>query len=433
MSPRVPCAPVARSSLDLTRRSLKSLLRGQDPTAGRLSVPPRGEAQSVKDMKRLLLLGLVSPLLCLGPVIASACSAAGNDPGPLKSGAGPSDPTVVGPNGDSTPDSLDFSDASVGVRDPNDDREVPVRPESCDQNGQNCTCLRLALIGTLESAATETDTLPFTDWLNGNSGGTARVTMVTSKPTLNAEFLANYDILLIANVNTWTFSSEEKAAVEKWVREQGGGIISLTGFTSEANEPAASSQLIEFSGVRYLAEVTTAKDGQSQPVYYRGGTDDVKQCLSRTAGSEAIITTPIQFPPQAGLTEKLTFQLDYVGAFMGWGVSAPEGATVLATDPTSDGVMAVARQVDKAGRVLAFGDEWVIFANQWQPQGEPHNKQQDQYNVCWVMPEGDTPGYFLSVAEIYQTKQFWYNAIRWVAPPNECDFIIEDPEVVMVR
>lgn len=315
-------------------------------------------------------------------------------------------------------------------RDPTDMRMVPVRKKVC-VDGQ-CTCLRLALLGTLESAANQRDTKPFIDWLNANSDGTATVTMVSTKPRLDAAFLADYDILLVANVNAWSFSAAEKAAVERWVREVGGGIIALTGFTSNDSERAATSQLIEFSGVRFEAP-KTAENGQPRPVYYKGGTADLKQCLAWTGSSEAIITTPIQFKPQTGSLAKLTLGLDYIGAYIGWAVATPPGATAVATDPVSGATIAVAHEVDGKGRIFALGDEWVIFANQWMPQGEPHNRQMDPQNVCWQPPSGTAAGFFHSVQTLYQTKQFWYDAINWVAPPNECSFILRDPDVVIPK
>jgi hypothetical protein len=316
-----------------------------------------------------------------------------------------------------------------GVKDPNDPRDVPVRQKQCDTNGV-CTCLRLALIGTLDSAADNKDTQPFIDWLNGNSDGTATVTMVATKPTLDAAFLAGYDILLVANVNGWAFSADEKTAVEKWVRESGGGIISLTGFVSTASEPADTSQLISFAGLGYTS-VRSSENGQPKPVYYQDGTVDLKECLAWTGGSDAIITTPIQFTPQTGSLEKLTQSLSYVGAFIGFGVTAPAGATVVATDPMSGQNMAVAHEVDGKGRIFAFGDEWVIFKSQWEPTGNPNNMQMDQYNKCWQPAVGAEAGFFQSVKTLYQTKQFWYDAINWVAPPNECNFTVTDPDVVV--
>jgi hypothetical protein len=68
---------------------------------------------------------------------------------------------------------IDPNQGGTGMRDPNDTRDVPVRKKTCDANGMNCTCLRLALLGTLDSLANQKDTQPFVDWLNGNSGGSA--------------------------------------------------------------------------------------------------------------------------------------------------------------------------------------------------------------------------------------------------------------------
>lgn len=373
-------------------------------------------------LRPLSIFGFVSTLCT---VAAIGCGAADDDsPGGV--GPGADDSPGIGDNGTGGGDEPQIGADDGGVSGPSDGRDLPVRKKVCDSAGANCTCLRLALLGTLDSAANNKDTQPFIDWLNGNSGGTATVTMVSSKPTLDAAYLAGYDILLVANVNSWTFSAEEKAAVEKWVRETGGGIISLTGFVSTSGEPAATSQLIEFSGVKFNSTTTAPGSGQSTPVYYKGGTEDLKTCMS----GDAIITTPIQFTPQTGELQKLTESLDYVGAFVGWGVDAPSGATVVATDPVSGGSIAVAKEVDGKGRVFAFGDEWVVFKNQW--EGPPNRTQEDQYNPCWIPPaEGETEGTLHSVQTLYQTKQFWYNAINWVAPPNECGFKIEDPDVVV--
>lgn len=325
--------------------------------------------------------------------------------------------------------------------DPNDPRPVPVRKKVCDAAGMNCTCLRLAMLGTLTSAAADSDTAAFVAWLNGNSGGTATLTNVATKPTVDATFLSNYDILLVANVNTWTFSADEKAAVQKWVSESGGGIITITGFESTAGEPAASSQLISFSGISYaggtLSQATAPASGEASPVYYKSGSADLKKCLEWNGGStnhsSPRITTPIKFSPQADKMEKLTLGLDYVGAFIGWPITAPAGATVIAKDPMSGGNMAVALEYNGAGRIFAFGDEWVVFSNEWVPplNSQPSNKQQDQYNPCWVPAAGNAAGFFHSVETLYQTKQFWYDAINWVAPPNECNFVVNDPDVIV--
>ena len=94
--------------------------------------------------------------------------------------------------------------------------------------------------------------------------------------------------------------------------------------------------------------------------------------------------------------------------------------------------IAVAYEVMGTGRIFAWGDEWVIFKNQWQKSGTPGNMQMDSGNMCWVPASGNATGFFQSVESLYQTKQFWYDAINWVAPPNE-SFAITDTQVVVVK
>jgi hypothetical protein len=328
---------------------------------------------------------------------------------------------------------------NAGTRDPNDPRDIDARPKMCDANGMNCTCLRLGLLGTLDSSATAKDTKPFIDWLNGNSGGTAKVTMINAKPAaIDAAFLGNYDILVVANVNGWTFTADEKAAVATWVSDMAGGIVTLTGFTSVATEAAATSQLVDFAGMGYtgagMTDWTAPAAGSSTPIHYKSGTADLRNCLnlwSAMEDREASQTTAIQFMPQPAPLDKLTDSLNYVGAYIGWPVKAPAGSAVLATDPMTGKNMAVALEVNKKGRIVSFGDEWIIFTNQWQPVGTSTNMNMDAGNMCWQPPAGTDAGFFQSVRSLYQTKQFWYNIISWVAPPSECNFTIKDPDVVV--
>jgi hypothetical protein len=366
-------------------------------------------------------------------VAALACSAGSAGTSMTRPGTGGTG--AINPGGDGGSGN-GINTGPAGMSDPNDTRNLPVRQKVCDTTGTNCTCLRLALLGTLDSKADDTNTQPFIDWLNTSSGGTATVTMISTKPTLDKTFLAGYDILLVANVNTWVFSADEQAAVADWVKTTGGGIISLTGFTSDPSEPAATSQLIKFAGITYGSTATaTPPQAQSAPVYYQGGTANMKDCLQwqpAPTANKADITAPIKFTPQTGSLQKLTANLDYVGAFYGWNVVAPTGATVMGTDPVTNQPIAAAYEVMGAGRIFAWGDEWVIFKNQWEKSGTPSNMQADMYNPCWVPASGNAPAFFQSVESLYQTKQFWYDAINWVAPPNQC-FTITDTQVVVVK
>jgi len=390
---------------------------------------------------KLRYLATLALLGALGQTLACSAGGDGSRTGQSSGSNGPGPGgTPSGTGGTSGDIDLDpnKNPPASGQKDPNDMRDVPVRPMTCDVNGQNCTCLRLALLGTLDSLANAKDTQPFITWLNDNSGGSARVTMEATKPTIDAAFLTKYDILVVANVNGWTFSADEKSAVETWVREAGGGIVTLTGFTSAATEAAATSQLVSFAGMGYsgsaMTDCTAPDTGKTIPIYYKGGAADLRNCInlwSLDTDKEASNTTPIKFAAQTGSLEKLTSSLDLVGAYIGWPANVPKGATVVATDPMTRKPMGVALEVDGKGRIFSFGDEWVIFANQWQPMGNFIDPRMDTSNPCWQPSDGTNPGFFQSVKSLYQTKQFWYNVINWVAPPSECNFTIKDPDVVV--
>jgi hypothetical protein len=374
-----------------------------------------------------------TPIVVSCLIAALGCSAGGSRGSTAAHGGGSG---LVGNGSGGSGVSLNVNSGPVTGRDPSDTRDLPVRKKVCAADGSNCTCLRLGLLGTLESAAAKNDTQPFVDWLNANTDGTATVTRVSTKPTIDATFLASYDILLVANVNTWSFSDAEKAAVKTWSETTGGGIVSLTGFLSTPSEPAATSQLISFAGLAYAPPETSLggpTGGQPVPVYYKGGSVNMKDCLSGRNNYDPLTTAPIRFTPQTGSMAKLTLGLDYVGAFDGWTVTAPAaGASVIATDPVTGGNMAVAYDTGK-GRIFAYGDEWVILKNQWLPDGLPPNTQMDAGNHCWLPATAAAPGMLLTVQQIYQTKQFWYDAINWVAPPNECNFVVTDPDVIPVK
>ena len=76
-------------------------------------------------------------------------------------------------------------------------------------------------------------------------------------------------------------------------------------------------------------------------------------------------------------------------------------------------VVAAAEKVNK-GAVFVFGDEWVTYTSQWQVGGCPGNDYTDPYNPC----------YQKSAPQVFQTAQFWYDAIYYVSPVKTCQIAL---------
>ncbi|HEX2669225.1 MAG TPA: hypothetical protein VHM25_00055, partial [Polyangiaceae bacterium] len=106
-----------------------------------------------------------------------ACGGGSSDTPPLRNGSGGTGP-VLGSGGSGN--SLVVNPGGETTFDPNDTRDVPMREKVCDANGK-CTCLKLALLGTLTSAAEDPDTSAFTDWLTSSSEGSAATTNIPTK------------------------------------------------------------------------------------------------------------------------------------------------------------------------------------------------------------------------------------------------------------
>ena len=111
----------------------------------------------------------------------------------------------------------------------------------CD-GGDACMCppFKVAVIGKPgkwgANPAGDPDTA-LQDWLNSSSAGSAQADNFTSRPTLTPDFLATYNVIILASLSDdsnngpwWTFSADEVAAFRAWV-ENGGGVITLAGYS----------------------------------------------------------------------------------------------------------------------------------------------------------------------------------------------------------
>src|SRR5512133_2634952 len=150
------------------------------------------------------------------------------------SGAGGS--TGIGQTGSGgTVTILTLPDASAHA-----DAETVKTQEECD-GGADCVCppFNVAVMGKPGKWGSVRNGDPPTalmDWLNSSSAGTARADNFTDRTTLTPDFLATYNVIILASLSEdsdngpwWTFSADEIAVFRSWV-ENGGGVIALSGY-----------------------------------------------------------------------------------------------------------------------------------------------------------------------------------------------------------
>ncbi len=288
----------------------------------------------------------------------------------------------------------------------NPDAQVTSRAVGCD-GGDGCSCppLNVAVLGKPGKWGANPNGDPDTalqDWLNSSSAGTARVDNFTDRVTLTPDFLATYNVIILASLsddsNTgpwWSYSADEIAAFQAWI-QNGGGVIALTGYAS-GNEMAPDNQLIGFSGITYN------DDG-----VWGTCTDwTICNCTHSNTLSDWIRTDPVIANLSTGVT--------LVGYENGHSINAPADAHVAATVSGSNAL--VGKIVGK-GRVLAFGDEWITYTSQWTGAGDPSSTDPS----C----QGELP------QDKYQIAQFWYNMIRWSQPASDCFTIVDTATPVVI-
>jgi hypothetical protein len=265
------------------------------------------------------------------------------------------------------------------------------RPQRCDDSGK-CTCFNIASIGVPGDTGFQgTDnTSAFTTYLNSESS--AQVDMYEMKPTLNAAFLDQYDVLIIQWLVTgetggtgsgyWTFDPDELTALKTWV-QAGGGIITLSGYDASSQEVTPLNQLVQ--------AVTDMSYGTADVL---GTVSTSNYCLGESDPlSGWVQTTPIGK------------HINEVGAFHGRPIT-PGTATVDCTDGT---YVYAAHEDVGMGHVFAYTDEWVTYTSQW-------------FGIDAGASCTDA-----SPATVYQVPQFWYNAISYASQATQCPFMLMGP------
>lgn len=270
-----------------------------------------------------------------------------------------------------------------------DARPPTRRGLSCDDLG-NCTCIAIASIGQPSTyGAPDPVQNPFQEYLSTKSN--ASLKMFSSKPTINADFLADYDLIILQAMVTgslkggstpWSFGSDEVAALEAWVKA-GHAIISMSGYQGDTREVEPLNQLLKFSGISY----------NTDDIYATG--DHWDYCRATSV-------------PFGGWKSPMDFGgMKAVGLFHGRSLKCSD-CNVWAQD-SSGTKLGVEKDVG-AGRVFAWADDWVTYVPQW---GLVRNS------------DADCVGH--TASDLYTVPQFWYNAIANVISDDlrKC-FEIED-------
>lgn len=283
--------------------------------------------------------------------------------------------------------------------------------ECTEGEGADCTCptLRVAVFGKPgkwgANRGGDSDTA-FQEWLNSSSAGTAKANVYASKPTLTTDFLAQYDVIVLASLSEdsesgpfWSFDEAEVLAFQDWVENKKGGVIALTGYAGDSSETKPANQLLAFSGLTYKAEAAWASCSD--------------WTICGCAGSNTLSTWVKTDPVIADLSNNVSM----IGFENGRPINVPADGHVVATAQVNN-VMepVIAGKIAGTGRVLVYGDEWITYTSQWTGAG--------------VDPTKCTDGYYPQDA--YQTAQFWFNMIKWVQPRATCFKIISEVQPVVL-
>lgn len=299
-------------------------------------------------------------------------------------------------------------DTTPTVTPSNEDAGGTSQVVGCD-GGDGCVCppLSVAVVGTPGVWGDGNDKA-FQNWLNSSSAGTAKVDVYTVKPAFTSDFLAGYNVIILAglgdNSNTgpwWAFSASEIAAFQDWV-ENGGGVISLSGYSNDNNEIVAKNALLAFSGISYtqdcISPACSIVDANNNKMCYRCGNP---YQITEWNRSDPVIAN-------------LSLGVTMIGLDGARPIKAPADAHVAATTTASSVSNWLVAKVTGKGRVLVYADEWITYTDQW-------NGQDAQYandpSCKGFLPE-----------TLYQTAQFWYDMIRWVQPNDNCFKIVNTPQ-----
>ena len=345
---------------------------------------------------------------CAGAQIENPGGGGGSGPG---GGGGPQ-----GGNGGSTVSiNLDVAPPQPDTR--SNEPMPDLTGYNCDDAG-NCTLCQPVRIMSLGQPAkygansgSADSTASFEGFMNGNTKGTASMTMQMKFTALTDQLLNQYDVLILQALEDseytglWTFAQSDADALYKWVNERGGAVIAMTGYGGNTSEVQPLNQLLAPFGISYNPDDI-----------FSNCPDNLCYCSYSSIPFNAWINTP---DCSAITVNHDGSELGKVGLFHGRSINCTgSGCSVIAKDPTAGGNLGVGKSVGK-GRVFAWADEWVTYTSQW---GLAPDTSPSAYDDPNKSPQcvGHTP------YQSYVVPQFWYNVFRWVAQTS-CLTIVVPP------
>jgi hypothetical protein len=385
-----------------------------------------------------------------------SCSAGGSSPGSVgvtNDRPGQSPILPGGPSGGTPSDPFQLEDESQLV----DANGKPINVGSetlCDgvdenQNGITddvdkgrdglCDCLHIGFLGALASDAGN-NTGAFETWLEARSD--VPVAHIGAREVITPEILKDLQVLVIGNLgerrNAGGFSAAEVAAFRQWIEVDGGGVMSLAGYTANEQDITPTVALLAPTGLSYDYQTRGAG------------------VLNMVMGPPPVIVHGIVAPDHPSVEGITALGVFYAYPVVGDGqVIVREGNFNLA----------MAKEVG-AGHVYAFSDEWITQDVLWGPIMRPLTQCQQSCKQCATQcsnceiqcancqqqpcqggqpaPEGGTCARGCDQActqcqnncqscdqactacsaleqnDTLDIPRFWLNVLRWLTPVNEC-------------
>jgi hypothetical protein len=392
-----------------------------------------------------------------------SCSAGGGNKGeagvaPALPGEGPKLPSTPGKGGGSDPDNPFMVDDQSLVDVNGKPRNVGTEM-ACDGVDENmngivddvdkgkdglCDCLHIGFLGALASD-NGNSTGAFQSWLEARSD--VPVKHIGARDKLTPDVLADLQVLIIGNMRergNAGFTSDELNAFSQWI-QNGGGVMSLAGYSANPNDMQATVQLLAPTGMSYDLSV--------------GGAGVLGVVMN---GPPPVIVHGITAP------EHPTVQgIKALGVFNAYPVTGDGQVIVREGNYT----LAEAKEMG-GGHVFVFADEWITQDVLWSPQTRPQTPCQQNCNQCknqcsncdiqcqncqmqpcqggQQVPDGGTcvrgcdqscnqcqsncqtceqactACSALEQDDTLDMGRFWLNVIRWLTPANECQVPIPD-------